>query len=360
MRGVTYTGEVRGESKAPLFIHANWRASSTWFWGRFRQLPMTMCYFEPFNDLLATLTRNQIVAWDYKWWDSGHPPDAPYCLEYLPLIRRSGGARLFCRAIPYDWYIPRGGLRGNLREEEIRYLALLFRHASRREKIPVLGFTNSLGRISPLKKTFGGLHVFQYRNLWQQWVSYIRYKRRNTPFFYESVATLVNAEGDPYICRLREQYLQHAVPPAGNWDGNTPEKQVIRAALLSLPEHLAFGMFMGLHIYLYLHAHLVADMVVDVTQMARDTGYRSCMETELQDRTGLAVSFHDVKEEKHEIMFDAGKINWAEIRKHGCNAALVLAEFGDVNQLKTIVATIIDSTFAELEPWKIKSFSWMN
>jgi hypothetical protein len=148
-------------TKPPIFIHASWRTGSTWFWGKFRELPETKGFFEPFGALLERLTPEQVLEWDPKSWDSGHPPGPPYCQEFLPLMRKSGGVRLSHPDIPNTWFIPDGGLRGALRQQENRFLSLLIRHTVSGNTIPVLGFTNSLGGIWPLKQTFGGFHIFQ-------------------------------------------------------------------------------------------------------------------------------------------------------------------------------------------------------
>ena len=87
---------------------------------------------------------------------SGHPGSEPYFREFLPLIRKAGGVRLFVPEIPYRWFIPVGGVGGRLRPEEQKYLALLLRRASRCRKIPVFGFSRSLARLAAIKKQFSG------------------------------------------------------------------------------------------------------------------------------------------------------------------------------------------------------------
>lgn len=333
-------------SAAPVFLHSSWRTSSTWFWSRFRAAAGTLCYFEPFNELLATLTRDQALAWDYKWWNSGHPPGDPYCLEYLPLIRRAGGVRLFEKSIPNDWFVPLGGLQGELRSAELRYLALLLRHAARAGKMPVLGFTNSLARIAAIKSRFGGVHIFQYRDLWRQWASYLTYRRRNIPFFYESVARLVDRDDDPYLSGLRDRYLERTKASGGPDTRGAAAKR-----LLSLSEHETFEMFMGLHLYLYLYAGIAADMSVDVTRMARDRDYRSRTEEALRERTGVPVSLADIDETPGAPLtgFDTAAIDWARIRDHARAAAKTLGRTGDEKELTRTAGEFIDAAIGESE-----------
>src|SRR5262249_45081642 len=167
-----------------IFVHSSFRTSSTWFWSKFRPLRETACYYEPFNDELATITCDKAGWAGFNAWDSHHPPTEPYYLEYLPLIQATGGVPLYERSFHLEWFTPIGGIRGKLRPTEIKYLAALVNHARGRGKIPVFQDTRSLGRLWPLKESFGGLHIFLYRNLWRQWLSYLYYRRRMNIFFY--------------------------------------------------------------------------------------------------------------------------------------------------------------------------------
>jgi len=75
---------------------------------------------------------------------------------------------------------------------------------------------------------------------------------------------------------------------------------------------------MGIHIYLYLHATLTAEITVDVTKMARDKQYRELVEADVTRCSGLFVSFADVREEPHprSLDLDLDSVDWDEIREH--------------------------------------------
>lgn len=98
--------------QTPIFIHASWRTSHTWFWLKFRGVPSTLCYYEPFHEKLAVVTRSEASVLGPDSWDSGHPSSEPYLIEYLPLIRKAGGVRLFSPQISYAWFLPAGGPGG--------------------------------------------------------------------------------------------------------------------------------------------------------------------------------------------------------------------------------------------------------
>ena len=53
-------------------------------------------------------------------WDSRHSDGDPDLLEYLPLVRREGGVRLFVSEISYRWFLPPGGLLRDLRPQKIK------------------------------------------------------------------------------------------------------------------------------------------------------------------------------------------------------------------------------------------------
>ena len=335
----------RQRTAPPVFLHASWRTGSTWFWGKFREMPETLCYYEPFHSANTTVTRSQAVRWDTKSWPSGHPAMAPYWREYLPLIRKSGGVRLFDDLIPFTWFIPEGGLRGQLRHREKCYLALLLRHAEQAGKIPVLGLNLSLGRIWPMKDSFGGVHIFQYRNLAGQWLSYLSFRTKGDPYFFGTTAYIINRDDDPYFLFLRNFFLDRA-RSRGATAGTAP-----MTSLLSLPVTDMFSMFMAAHIYLYLHATLTADMTVDVTRLARDPDYRTFVEADVAARTSLAVSFADVREERQarpqDFVLDS--VDWDEIRQLGNSAAEQLAGLDARKQLRGQAGEWIDAAAAELE-----------
>ena len=173
----------------PIFIHSNWRVSHTWFWLKFREHQSTLCFYEPFHERLQTLTRSEACSLGPNSWNSGHPPTESYFREFVPLIRKAGGVRLFVPEISYGWFLPADGLTGDLRAEEIKYLALLIRHARRLRRIPVFGFARSLGRLAAIKNRFPGVHIFQYRNLWTQWVSLIDQRQNGNKYIFIEYST---------------------------------------------------------------------------------------------------------------------------------------------------------------------------
>lgn len=349
---------------APLvFIHAAPRTSSTWFWTKFRALPSVIGYYEPFNASLNWLTEDRALRMDRDSWNSRHPPTDPYYREYIPLLQTPQGVQLFDPAMTLQWFIPHGGLRGELRPEERNYLSLMLRHARDTGKVPVFGDCWSLGRAWAIKQALGGYHILQYRNLWRQWLSYLSYKRASNLFFYATIMDIICRNDDPYFTYLTNHGLEHAANARGREAGgaaspppwirmypNVPRNDTQVRQLEVLPEHHVFALFMGLHVYLYLHAQLSADLTVDVTRLSRDDGYRSGIEQSIREHAGLAISLSGGSDVGGPagIDVDVASIDWEEIREHARVAVRMLSRFGDPARLMQNATALIDATMAEM------------
>jgi hypothetical protein len=293
------------EAAPPIFIHSSWRASHTWFWMKFREHPSTLCFYEPFHECLATLTRSEAASLGPNSWHSRHPAGEPYYREFLPLIRKAGGVRLFIPEIPYRWFLPVGGPTGDLHSEERKYLALLIRHAERLRRTPVFGFTRSLGRLAAIKRQFPGIHIFQYRNLWTQWVSLVDQRQK----------------GNKYFLHLLEV----------------------------IPEHDLFSLYMAFHIYLYMLAYNCADIVVDVTKLAKDKNYRHQVCSQLVSATDLPITLDEAHELQQHYPFDPSLINWEEIRENVNFAVRMLDHVFDRQELLRYGAELVNETLGEIE-----------
>jgi hypothetical protein len=106
---------------------------------------------------------------------------------------------------------------------------------------------------------------------------------------------------------------------------------------------------MALHVYLYLQAETVADIVVDATRLARDPDHLATMETQLRALCGMNLSFDDVRDERRpDPHFDSAAIDWTAIREHGRAAAAALAGIGDDQILAGRAEVLIDATFVEM------------
>ena len=77
---------------------------------------------------------------------------------------------------------------------------------------------------------------------------------------------------------------------------------------------------MALHLYLYLHAELCADLTMDVTRMARDDNIAAISSETSKTRTGLPVSFCDIRDERR------SRVTWSmPLRSTGTQSESMVA-----------------------------------
>ncbi|MGH7029631.1 MAG: tetratricopeptide repeat protein, partial [Stellaceae bacterium] len=348
-------GNIRGlrsigaSPNSPCFIHSSWRTGKTWFSLLFRHFPETICFYEPFNETLATLTAADAVQLGPQSWESAHPSSISYWREYIGLIRNAGGVRLFRPEMSYDWFIPIGGLRGALRPGELKYLAFLIRYAQRRRQIPVLAFSRSLGRIHPIVENFRGTHLVIIRNLYAQWASYSYQRQIGNPYFVRSVFAAID-NCDPFFEHLRDFYLG-AIPPAG--DGNSmlaasTSAQRTDQILALLSDGDIFTIFVAMHIYFYMQARSAADLMIDSTKLARDHSYRQSVTHDLREMTGLQLSVADAKESFHFTTANHGVINRNHLERHVRVAANMLEEAQENTGSLRFAEELFEGLYAEI------------
>jgi hypothetical protein len=315
---------------------------------QFRADPSTLCFYEPFNDQLATATRDWLLETGPASWKSSHPAGAPYFQEYVPLLGASAGVRFYSRSMEWEWFIPEGGLRGRLRPEEHRYVESLLQHAADRGLVPVLGFCRSLGRIVPLKQHFAGTHIFLRRNLWSQWMSYLSQRENGNAWFIQTIFETCRRGADQYLDTIGEFYLRRA-------RGRIRRPLELQTApdndvqtLFQLADADVFAMFMAVHLYLSVHAEMTADLTVDTTRLGIDPAYRDGMRQEIAERTGVLCSLADATHSQQFAIMDCEAIDWPEIAGHLQSAVRALSDDGAAARREDIAVRLFEETRAEL------------
>lgn len=259
----------------PIFLHSSFRTSSTWLWNKLRRLPNVMAYYEVFNEGLEQLAAHSLTATNYSSWESHHPPQAPYFLEYLPLLKASGGVSGFNASMSFARFIPKDGLHGELSIEEQAYLNLLVTQAYRGSKIPLLSCTRSIGRMAAIKRHMPVKNILVYRNLFHQWASYSGQYLRGNPYFIETIGkTISNCHQDDFLTRLDEVFTLRE---------NRPQDENI------------FSVFLLLHLYLYGQAIDSADFTIDLTELSDNKDMRLSVESELSQLTFSKVDLSDIQ-----------------------------------------------------------------
>jgi hypothetical protein len=320
---------------------------------KFRDIPNTLCFCEPFNGQLASISGDYLEILGPASWNSGHPAGEPYFKEYQPLLLTTGGIRLFEPAMEMEWHMPDGGLQGNLRLAERRYIRSLLQYARDKDRVPVFGFCASLGRIAPLKQQFGGTHIFLRRNLWSQWLSYLAQKEAGNSWFCDKIFDTICTNDDDYLNDVHNYYLKRSIGRSassahGLAGPQTPPAGASRRLFDGLHDGDLFAMFMAVHLYLYIHAEMTADMTVDSTRLALDPAYCGNICQQITKRTRIRVSLADARHGQQFAMMDPATIDWDAIEVHRRAAIRALSAVHGTERPEAIAARLLDEARAEM------------
>ena len=259
----------------PIFLHSSFRTSSTWLWSALRKLPTVLGYYEIFNGILSNISEKSIVDTTYSTWDSHHPAQAPYFLEYLLLLKKGGGVIGFDASMALERFIPQGGIDGSLSLEEQAYLNILVEQAHRSRKIPLLSCTRSIGRLPAIKRFMPIHSILIHRNLFDQWSSYTGQFLRGNRFFFDTIDhTAASFNCDTFLRRLNE---------------------FLSSRILSPKDEQTFLLFILMHIYLYARSFEFADVVIDTSALATDPDLRRSVEMQLSSLVSAHVDLSDAK-----------------------------------------------------------------
>lgn len=276
----------------PIFIHASWRAASTYVWSKFRNRPDTYCYFEPLNEHLSTATHEFIDGFR-PWSFAHHPPlSAPYLEEFRPLIR-AGGIPGFPTRLTYGQYCAGRETKLVDLESYLNDLALLARQRDRR---PVYGFVRTDLRVGWFRAHLPGRNIFVRREPRRQFLSILRQGAKRNPYFLQrGLVILQHNMQSPVFAPLV------AAVNIGRLLGSSELRDVFAGRM----EHEAT--LRQLYIIFYFMRLLSAplgearsDLVIDIDRLSLDVRYRAAIEIDLRDLVGMAISFSDCNVERYD------------------------------------------------------------
>ncbi len=230
-----------------------------------------------FNEQLSTITPAQVLQQRPESWLSHHPAIyRPYFYEFMPLLKPGGGVSGFSGDLAYERFIAVEGAGTELRDHERLYLEQLVNHAKCMGKYPILSCTRSLGRLAAIKAALPGLHVLIYRNLFQQWCSYVDQYARGNAYFVNTIRITLEANRHNHFLR----YLRSLFP----LERFAPTNQL----------HLIC--FVLMHLYFYAQSYAAADLVIDVNRVAADRAYRQKVEGLVTLASGLLADLSDAED----------------------------------------------------------------
>lgn len=277
----------RPDQAPNVFLHGAWRCGSTYVWSRFRALPETLSYYEPFSEQLASCTSESILKYTEQAWDSRHPELAtPYFSEYVPMVGSSGVCFYDDRFATQRYFV---GAQQQLLEED--YLGLLCEFALNENKRAVFGFSRSLGRVGAIKRVFDGCHVVLVRDPMQQWLSSRSYREPNRPSYFELQPLMILALARPESpAGAMARWLRL---PSLAGDSYRAQYRSLRRQFRSVDDELSYQAFIAVYLLSYMHALLHADLVIDMDLLSRSPSYRQSISSAFQERVGLAPDFSD-------------------------------------------------------------------
>ncbi len=281
-----------------VHIHAGWRCASTYVWSRFRALPGTTCFYEPFAERLAHLSAKRVARDTAQGWQSRHPPlERPYRDEYRPLLRpllrRVRGYR---ESFALERYFPTDGAR-----QEIAYLARLAEYAAARGSVAVFGFSRSLQRAAALRAGLGGYHIVLRRSASQQWLSCRSYRGAAEVPYFElcHVALLAQAPAHSPAGRLAESL---GLPRMPRWPRDVRGRlQALYRTFPSWSDEQSYQAFIGVYLLGQAAAAPAAAVMIDVERLGSSEEYRTAVSARIRAETGLPVDFSDARTPRPEL-----------------------------------------------------------
>jgi hypothetical protein len=280
----------------PIFLHSLWRSGSTYAWMKFRRLPACGAFYEPFNEALGPMTVEGARA---LLSDAAlkHPDVVwPYFFEYVPLIEKQGpgamGVPLFKDEFSYKNYF--------IVDQELpaqkAYIDSLIASAERFQKVPVLGFVRSLGRVAWFRRQYDAVNIVLAREPNNQFLSCEMQAEAGRPFFHMmSYLTLSQApDGSPAA-----EYAQKLnIPRFHNMPAGIARVQlnprVIQAGLAE-----RFQVFSAVHRLSHLAGNPAADLVIDMGRLSAEPDYQRETAVAIKSLTGFEIDFAGMRLPRH-------------------------------------------------------------
>ena len=268
------------ESSSPIFIHSLWRAGSTYLFQVFRRSEAGYyCYQEPLHEIALFNKDAPEKLLEYSgdlMQPLRHPVlSRPYYQELYD-TNRFWKDKLVKSDI-YDAYFS-----SEFSETLGSFLKALIEHAQGRTVIQECRTSN---RIGVLKKTFGGTHLYLWRNPWDQWWSY-----KATDYFDMIQLLLVNAEDAPPVIKALRQKLHFK-----QYHGETLQDEMQFFSVSRLSAENSYSCFYMLWCLAFLEAQQHADFLLNIDQLSASSDYKTEF-LEIMGGTGISgLDFSDCR-----------------------------------------------------------------
>jgi len=267
------------ETPESIFIHSLFRAGSTYLFKVFRRGAGYWCYQEPLHEwpLLCKEDKERLLETSQETATLLRHPhlDRPYFFELyevadacLPHLQKK---------YIYDGYFCEEG-----EDTGLPFFRALIAAAKAR---PVIQECRTSMRIKALKEALGGVHLFLWRNPWDQWWSY-----KVDGYFDRTSQLFINGECIPeVIARLRREIV------FSEFENDDLGKQFIWFMNHRLAPEENYLLFYTLWILALQHGVKNADILINIDRLSCDAKYRQQVADMLAEKGITGLDFSDCR-----------------------------------------------------------------
>lgn len=260
---------------SPVFIHSLFRAGSTYLFNCFRRsVEKYCCYQEPLNEFLLNAGKNPEVLLNLHEDNTRHlrhpAIDLPYFYEFFPHANWVGDS--FREEFSYHDYFNDSPLES---EALCRYLTGLAEVAKGRA---VFQECRSPGRVSAIRRCLGGIHLFLWRNPWDQWWSY----KVDSHFEICNLQILAAEPAPAVFLELRERL---GFAPQGRGVEHFVGQRLDAAG--------SYTLFFALWCHAMLTALPKCDFDINIDSLSHDETYRDALLVRLESHGITGLDFAD-------------------------------------------------------------------
>jgi hypothetical protein len=277
----------QGSFVAGIFLHAGWRSCGTWMWERLRESPAVRGFYEPLHEDLARLKLGDIGLFRPDSWKSGHGTGAPYFAEFAPLLRPARGVQGHDARFAFDRYFASGDKDDRDLEA---YLRGLMAEAAAENRVPVMKFCRSLGRVGWMEARFPDVfHAVILRDPEAQWLSGRRQMEQNkNRYFVLAPFVILARNADHPLLAEAAAWLGVKMPPRfGPSLGLTTDACWRHVQRLSWRDR--YRGFLALWVASGVTALEGGARLIDSDRLGADPAYRVAAEGAFEEAAGLKV-----------------------------------------------------------------------
>jgi len=291
-----------------IFIHALWRSGSTYLFSVFRRSPSRFyCYLEPVHETVLRARRNpdELLFEIPDINPLRHPHlDKTYFFELFEA--KSAWLNVITKPIIYDGYF------GTTAQVELQqYLLALINHPNQRV---VIQECRTCNRVSLIRSLVGGVHIYLWRNPWDQWWSF-----KISDYFNAACQLIAGGANVPVV--IQRVCLEIGLKKFSHED-IFEEIAHFQQHKLS-PEH-SYLLFYVLWCLALIENFKAADFIISIDSISESQRYRDTvtnalsslgiLELEFSDcdvpRTAYTNSeiifFSNIEERAHKLLVDSG------------------------------------------------------